>query len=427
VNTIKTMLKGKLARNTGWMVLGQGLTFGMQALSFILLARLLGAHQYGVYVGAAAAVSMLAQYSSLGSGLVLIRHVSHNAERFSDYWGNLILVTMTLGLLITFLLYVFGSVLIGPAGGAIIVYVALSECTCARIAEGAGQAFQAFEQLKLTAMLTTLTNLARAITAAAMLLILHTATVKQWAIASLIVSIFSAGISLYLVASRLGKPKIDFSLIRDRAAEGFQFSFANSTASAYNDLDKAMLSHYGMITANGIYGTAYRVIDVVCAPIRSLQAAAFPRFCRLGREGLKGNAGLMFQVLRKTLPFSLGMGVLMLVCAPLVPRLLGKGFAESASALRWLALLPVMRSIHLSTGSALTGAGYQRFRTGSQVFAALLNFGLNLWLIPAYSWYGAAWSSLVTDGMLAVINAIMFAWILRRERTVSWRTEGLSC
>ncbi len=297
------------------MFIGQALTFGMQALSFVLLARLLGPNQYGVFVGAAAAVAMLAQYSSLGSGLVLIRHVSHDAEHFSEYWGNLLLITCVLGLAITLFLWLAGSHLIGGKGAAIIVYVALSECTFARIAEGAGQAFQAFERLKLTAFLTTLTNISRAISAAAMLIFLHHADVKQWAIAQLSVSLLSALIAIYLVHRLLGAPRVNMKLLSARAAEGFGFSFANSTASAYNDLDKAMLSHYGMTAANGIYGTAYKVIDVVSTPVRSVQAAAFARLCKLGRGGLIGNASLMYQILRKTLPFSIASGVILYLAA----------------------------------------------------------------------------------------------------------------
>jgi O-antigen/teichoic acid export membrane protein len=75
----------------------------------------------------------------------------------------------------------------------------------------------------------------------------------------------------------------------------------------------------------------------------------------------------------------------------------------------------VFRSLHLGAGDTLTGAGYQRYRTASQLSAAALNFGLNLWLIPAYSWHGAAWSSLVTDGSLAAGNWILLGLLIRRE------------
>ena len=103
----------------------------------------------------------------------------------------------------------------------------------------------------------------------------------------------------------------------------------------------------------------------------------------------------------------------MFVLAPLIPLLVGRGFAESVSALRWLCLIPVFRSIHGATGSVLTGAGLQRYRSVTQIIAAVGNFGLNLWLIPSHGWLGAAWASLVTDGGLGVMNSIVLSFLCR--------------
>ena len=121
------------------------------------------------------------------------------------------------------------------------------------------------------------------------------------------------------------------------------------------------------------------------------------------------------KLLSKTLPFGLLAATVMFLTAPIIPRVVGPSFAGSVSALQWLCLLPVFRSLHLGAGDTLTGAGYQRYRTAAQLGAAGLNFGLNLWLIPTYSWHGAAWSSLVTDGGLAAGNWILLGLLIRRE------------
>jgi O-antigen/teichoic acid export membrane protein len=397
------------------MLLGQGVSFAVQACYFILLARLLGADQYGVFVGAAAAVSLLSQYSTLGSGLVLVRQVSRNHDEFPEYWGNVLITTLSVGSVVILALAWLGKWMVGPASASVIVLVAVGECSCARLAEAGGQAFQAFEQLKLTAVLTSLTSITRLLTVVGMALVLHHATVRQWAIASLFVSCLSAAAVVILVTARLGRPEINFHLLRERALEGLGFSIAASTTSVYNDIDKAMLSRYGMLAANGIYAMAYRVIDISCTPIRALQSAAFPRFCQMGRNGALGSMALTRKLLGKTLPFGVLAAAVMFLAAPLIPYVIGGSFANSVSALRWLCLLPVFRSLHLGAGDALTGAGYQRYRTATQISAAALNFGLNLWLIPAHSWHGAAWSSLITDGGLAAGNWIMLSLLTHRE------------
>jgi O-antigen/teichoic acid export membrane protein len=412
---MRNALRGQLARNASWMFLGQGVSFLVQGCYFILLARLLGADQYGIYVGAAAAVSLLSQYSTLGSGLVLVRQVSRDTSQFAPYWGNVLMTTLSMGLLVIVALAWFGKWMVGPASASVVVLVAVSECSCARLAEAGGQAFQAFEQFKLTAALNSITNITRLMMAAGMVIVLHRATVRQWVVASLVVSCLSAAMALILVTTRLGWPKLDLHLLRARAMEGVGFSLAASTTSIYNDLDKAMLSRYGMLAANGIYSMAYRVIDMSCTPIRALQSAAFPRFCQLGNGGARGSIAFTRKLLAKTVPFGLLAAAVMFLAAPIIPHLVGHTFAKSVSALQWLCLLPVFRSLHLGAGDTLTGAGYQRYRTAAQLSAAGLNFGLNLWLIPAYSWHGAAWSSLLTDGSLAAGNWIILGLLLRRE------------
>jgi hypothetical protein len=35
---------------------------------------------------------------------------------------------------------------------------------------------------------------------------------------------------------------------------------------------------------------------------------------------------------------------------------------------------------------------------------------LNLWWIPVHGWIGSAWASLVSDGMLVLLNALALLW-----------------
>ena len=131
-------LRSRLARNAGWMFLGQGISFAVQACYFVLLARLLGADQYGIFVGAAAAVSLLSQYSTLGSGLVLVRQVSRDHKEFPQYWGNVLITTLGAGLFVILALARLAHWMVGPASASVIVLVAVGECTCARLAEAGG-------------------------------------------------------------------------------------------------------------------------------------------------------------------------------------------------------------------------------------------------------------------------------------------------
>ena len=404
-----------LARNAGWMFLGQGLGLIFQTTYFIVLARLLGSKEYGIYAGTFALVSMASQYSTIGSGTVFMRYVSPDKSKFPTYWGNILIITCGFSIVVAAILHLTARFILNPQSAAIIFPVAVSVCFCTQIAVAAGQVFQAFEQLRVTAMMNLLTNIMRAIAAVSMLVVLHRATAWQWVVVSLFVSLAGALIALVTVNVRLGRPKFDLSLLRRHAAEGFQYSFSQSTSSAYNDVDKTMLSHYGMNVANGIYSMAYRVVEIASIPVFSVRDAAMPRFFKEGAKGVTNSAALAKSLIKR----AMGLGVFAAVCiflfAPIIPHLIGKDFTESVMALRWLSLIPFFRSIHQMTGSALTGAGVQKYRTASQLIAAAFNFCLNLWLIPRYGWHGAAWASLVTDASLGVMNSLLLAHACRVE------------
>jgi O-antigen/teichoic acid export membrane protein len=253
--------------------------------------------------------------------------------------------------------------------------------------------------------------------AGSMLFFLRHATVQQWVVVELLVSSVSAGTALILVTRTYGKPTFSSALLRRRVGEGVVFALSYSTTGIYNDVDKAMLGHFGMNAANGVYAMAYRVINVACMPFISLQAAAIPRFFQKGVNGVHSTAEFALRIVKLTVPIALLSTAIMLAAAPIIPHLVGKSFSESVSALRWLCLLPVFRSLHASAGDALTGADHQKMRLGSQATAAVFNFTTNLYLIPHYGWLGAAWASLASDGLLAVFNWTVLLWLTSKAET----------
>ncbi len=411
---MRRMRDSTLARNTGWMLVGQGTGILLQAFNFILLGRLLGSVQYGIYAGAFALVAIVASYSTLGSGTLFLRYVGTDHSRFSVYWGNILLVTMTVSGVLVAALYLLAPHLIDPRSAGLVLILALANCFCSQLTTCAGQVFQTYEKLRFTASFNLLTNLLRCIAAGGMLLFLHRCTAWQWALASLAVSSAAVIAAVSMVTIKFGWPRLQPKLFFRGATEGFGYSFATSTASAYNDIDKAMLSHYRMDAADGIYTLAYRVVDIATIPVLALRDAAMPRFFRAGSNSVEEAGRLSIQLLRTALPIACLASAGMWLAAPIIPHLVGKGFTESVSALRWLCLIPIFRSVHQLTGSALTGSGLQNYRTGSQLSAAGMNFCLNLWLIPVHGWLGAAWASLLTDAALGVVNWLLLAYLRKK-------------
>ncbi len=61
---VPLLRKSRLARNTVWMALGQGLRLVIQALYFVLIARSLGAVNYGAFIGVVALVGIVYPFAT---------------------------------------------------------------------------------------------------------------------------------------------------------------------------------------------------------------------------------------------------------------------------------------------------------------------------------------------------------------------------
>jgi O-antigen/teichoic acid export membrane protein len=412
----------KTARNASWMLVGQGGNFLLQAGYFILLARLLGVNEYGAFAGAFALVNIISPYSALGGGMLFMRYVIEDRSKAGLYWGNALLTTSLLSLAIAVVLYFAGPGITGVHSPLMFVALTIGNCLFAQISVMASQVFQSYEKLKLTAAVSFSSNLARFLVLVVMFVTLRRATAFQWSIGVLVASAIAAALSLWWVRRDVGVSSYSWSVIRKRAGEGFGFSFAGTTQAVYTDIDKTMLTHYGMDRENGFYTLAYRIIDFASAPVIALDLAIIPKYFALTRYRFREVLKLAIKVTQTSVLMGVGIAICTLLVAPVVPHLVGKDFSGVLVALRWLCWIPLFRGIHRSMGSALTGTGYQHFRTGAQFTVAGANLILNLWWIPKFGWIGAAWSSFACDGMLACLNTALLLWI--SSQADHWKTNS---
>jgi O-antigen/teichoic acid export membrane protein len=414
LDRLHALRKHQVSRNALWILMGQGANFFLQALFFLLLTRLLGVTEYGIFSGAYALINLAAPYSSLGAGMLFMRYVTADRSQAALYWGNTLVVTTSVTLMIAIAFSFAGPAITHSQSHLIFFVLAISNCLFSQIADVGSIVFQAFEKMRYTAMLSFLSNLARVLVLLIMQAALHHATAVQWSIGVLFASGFAATLSLIWVRRETGPLLFNLEVIRRRALEGVGFSFAGTTNNAYNDIDKTMLSHYGLNRENGFYTLAYRIVDFATTPIVAIDSAVLPRLFKAGREDMPKAIRLAFRSACVAALIGLGVAVSILLVAPGILHLVPKGFAGAMDALRWLCWIPALRGVHRLTGGALTGSGRQSMRTTAQIVVALMNFLLNLWWIPAYGWIGAAWASVAADGSLAVFNSSLLLWVWYR-------------
>ena len=155
----KNLLQKPLAHNTLWMILSLGIRLVLQAVYFIIIARALGAEQYGAFVSAVAMVAIISPFASLGVGNLLIKNVSRKRESFEIYWGNALFVIFIFGLVWIALLVPISRIFMPksvPLG--LILVIAISDLLFAKTIDTAGKAFQAIQLLSRTGLINTSIN-----------------------------------------------------------------------------------------------------------------------------------------------------------------------------------------------------------------------------------------------------------------------------
>lgn len=406
---------------TVWMLWGFGVRLGIQVVYFVLVARTLGPEGYGSFVSVLAIVAILVPFASWGSGNILVKHASRDPSRFQPYWGAALAVTLVSGSLLTGLALAITALVFSVHEALYLALpIALGDLIGLRLADVASQAFQSQEKLNRTAAVWVLMSLLRLASALLLFTLEVPKTPEAWALLYSLSGLVAGGANVVWVFRELGRGPLSLIPFKGEWREGFFFALGLAAQGAYNELDKTLLGRLGTPQAAGQYAAAYRVLDAAFIPMRALLYASYPRFFQEGARGTRATHRFALRLL----PVGLGVGVIgglfLLGVAPFLPKLLGEEYAHAAEILPFLAPIILLRTLHYLAADGLTGAGYQGLRSGVQIGVAVFNLGLNLWLIPLWGVWGAVWSSLVSNGFLAIALWLALA-VLRRK--VTWQGE----
>jgi O-antigen/teichoic acid export membrane protein len=421
---IERYRRSKLAKNTGWMLLGQGLNTAIRAFYFVAIARSLGSQEYGAFMAVVAATSIFKPYVGIGCEYLLVKNVSRNRAVLDEYLGNgLLLVVLTALAFTGVVISICQWILPSSISWSTIALLCLADLLCARISDLVAFAFGSLEKLRNSALINTLASLSRLLGIALTIAIVPHPSARLWSAVYAIAAGLVTAASLFMARQIAECPRFALYRIPRELREGFLLSAGQSAQTVYNDVDKTMIVRLSTLDANGIYTAAYRLVDMSLLPVTALLGATYPRFFRQGQSGINATYGYAKELIPRATGYALFAAGCVFTGAPIIPRILGPEYLRTVEAIRWLALLPVLKSVHFFLADALTGAGHQGTRLTMQAVVACFNIVVNLWLISAYSWRGAAWSSIASDGLLAVLMWSAIS-VLRRPKRAARVAES---
>ncbi len=363
----------------------------------------------------------MSAFSGMGSGHLLIREVTRNRARFPNSWALALAFHFGFGTLFLLLMFALSHWLLPrEVEGVLILTVGISDLIFSRLIDLSVQSLQSVHDARRMVLVQFVGPGARLVGALVLALAPIPKLAADWGVLYLLASLISSAFAVLLVTHTLGRPVWKLGRLKPQLVDGFNFATSLSAETIYNDIDKTMLARMSTLDAAAIYSVAYRFVEAATVPIRALAFATYPVFFEKGVGGIAAT----YRFAKTILPRSMAYGVLasagLFVLSPLIPLLMGPLYHDSAQALRWLCLLPLLRSAHAFLLDVLTGADKQFIRSSVQWAVALLNIVVNLWLIRAFSWKGASASSILCDGALALgLEACILFLIRRPSHTIA--------
>lgn len=185
----------------------------------------------------------------------------------------------------------------------------------------------------------------------------------------------------------------------------------NLVISIYVNLDSVMLGFLKNEAAVGYYAASTRITKSVLGVVQSLGTVLLPRITSLISENRMDefkelvNKAVSF-MLATSLPLVIG---LMFMAAPLIHLFCGDGFEPAILTIRIMA--PIILLISLSgimCWQILFPLNREKLVVYATLTGAVVNFILNLLLIPIYSQYGAGIATCMAE-CLVTATTIVFA------------------
>ncbi len=416
-----------LARDTLWTGVHDVMGTVAAVVSFLLLQYTYSEDTavYGAFVGLYGVVAPLGSLTFAGPGLALIQQRIRFNEDLNEIFRSFVSVALILGVATSGLAVYFGWLFIDLSMVEIILLV-VSELffnsmifVCSMLVQAA---------VDYPAMIKVRMAVSVLKTAAVIgLYVAGVFTIRNLAIAY--VALYGA-YSLWLMfrllpavgyTVRFGRPS------RRASRSSAVFAVPLAASSLQLDGDKVALNAYNFDAQAGLYGAAYRVVQLGSLPLRVIGQAAFHRF--LADDADRDN----YQLRRSgaLTGFMLAVGIVtagaIYLMLPLVEDYFLAGrYREATEIVPWLLLFLPLIALSGTPMNGLLGLGRATERAVVFTSAAVVAVVLYVTLIPGRGWQGAVMATLGSEAYLAVASWIVMVYYQRQaDRLRSSQVRGV--
>jgi PST family polysaccharide transporter len=389
-----------LRKNFVVLLLSRGLVLALALVNSVLLARILGPRDFGVYSYAIGLTTIVFGLADLGLSSYVVRQFQLQPAR---RWGVLRAfhaLTCRMGLLLG--LAVTGAACVWVTNP--LVRWALAIACVMQFFRGVSVPARAWlsseERIPEIAKQELGVRLGTTVLLVAMALLGQGVLAMLWATALPVAAGYGWLRRLVRGGPEAAEPVALGAILR----EAWPFTIYALAYAAYFQIDIVLLEKLQSLTVVGYYGTATRFIYPLLQIPAALMTSAFPRLVATSTDG---NPRLRGKLLGTLLGTGCAAAVVLAAAAPwLVPVLLGGKYAAATGTLQILTLYLPLTFGQALAANILMAHGRGKALALIYVIGLAANVGLNLWLIPLYAQNGCAVATVGAEALVVVLSIV---------------------
>ncbi len=364
----------------------------------LFLAKSLGVESFGLYTVALAYFSIISSISDFGFNRYLIREVAKNKLKVYELFCNIGMFRLTITSVI-FGIFAISLYLFDPdklrTSLILLAVLAILPQSIALTLDGVFIALQKFQFSVIALLLASLAN------ALIGLFLINKGFGNAGAINALTISQLIYGISLFTIlgfSKGLHFSRVELSIIKKALIGGLPYSLLGILGLIYFRIDAILLSYIKGSFETGLYGAAYRVLEVIVFIPSALGTALFPTLSRMHDNKSQKIKEIYFKSVGITAVISILIVLGYLTILPFIIRIFLQDYLKSLEAIRILSLAIPFMFLHMVSASfVLSSERYLRGIILLSIIPVTFNILMNLSFIPIYGFIGASWVTVLSD------------------------------
>jgi O-antigen/teichoic acid export membrane protein len=203
--------------------------------------------------------------------------------------------------------------------------------------------------------------------------------------------------------------EIDKTYLKEILKESIPLALSSFMIAIYYNLDMVMLGYMKPERDLGIYSAAYKIILVGIVPFSLILNSFFPSLSKIGLK----NSFEFRNIIKHYAIFMFSTGILIgsilfFNAQTIIKVIFGTRFESASIPLSILALNLLVIGANMFFGNPLIAWGKQKQYSITVALGAITNIILNVLLIPKYSYIGASFATLMSEGVVFVGVFVLF-------------------